>query len=494
MDGAEVVIRKNHWIIDRHLITNHSANTLTFISTSAYNAKIRWGYFIQNSLNTLDKFGEWYYDTSSHKFYMYFGEETPDNHVVKVSILNRGISLNNCKYITIDNISFTGANNYAIYSHFSNNSPNYFTVQNCNVTFSGKDAIFIDNGSMSKVVNTRINYTNNNAISFGQKGGAGNIISHNNITNTGTIPGAGDNGDGNYNAIRNVGTDAIIEYNQVVNTGYLPIIFGGTNAIVRNNFVNTYCYVKNDGGGIYVYKDKNSGKEVLNNIILNGIGAPNGTDELISTANGLYADGFSENILYSGNTVYNVTGNGFHSNVGANITIENNTFYQMPTFISLQRFPGGNFPHNININNNIFVTIKLGLTESGIYKYIINTKGQDFSFYNNSIMDEVAHVGSIDNNHFFIGTNTAFYLYSTSPHEYEHSYSFINWVNTFGYDVNSTFVTGINDENCCTFEYNNSSTDKTFILNAPRIDPKGTKYNDSVTLRPIHRLCSNQSN
>ena len=483
--GAEVVIRKNHWIIDKHLITNHNADTLTFASSSPsspYNTSIGWGYFIQNSLNTLDKFGEWYYDNSSNKLYLYFGRENTDNHVVKVSSLDRGIYLNNRQYITIDNISFTGANVCAIYAYFSNNDPNYFTVQNCNITFSGKDAIFINKASMSKITNTNINYTNNNAIYFYGRAGSGNIISNNSITNTGTIAGAGDSGDGNYNAISSIGKNSIIEYNHIINTGYLPIIFGGTNAIVRNNFVDNYCYIKNDGGGIYVYNDKSLGKQVLDNIILNGIGAPGGTDQPTSSANGLYADGFSENILYSGNTVYNVTGNGFHSNVGANITIENNTFYQMPTFISLQRFPGINFPHDFNIKNNIFITTKLYSKGNDMYKYVIGR--QDLPFYNNSIIDEVAHIGSINNNHYFTHTDTALYLYSTSPHEYKNSYSFTNWIRIFGYDANSTFVTGINDENYYTFEYNNSSTDKTIILNAPMVDTKGTKYKGSVILRP----------
>src|ERR1035437_2525155 len=79
--GAEVVIRKNKWVIDRHAISSGNGTTLTYATTSNYLATPGNtqnyspvdgnGYFIQNSLATLDTSGEWFYDSSAHKLYVY---------------------------------------------------------------------------------------------------------------------------------------------------------------------------------------------------------------------------------------------------------------------------------------------------------------------------------------------------------------------------------------------------------------------------------------
>jgi hypothetical protein len=65
--GGEVVIRKNHWIIDRHLITLHNNNNLKFNNISGYHPIDNWGYFIQNHPLTLDQHGEWNYNPTTKK-------------------------------------------------------------------------------------------------------------------------------------------------------------------------------------------------------------------------------------------------------------------------------------------------------------------------------------------------------------------------------------------------------------------------------------------
>jgi hypothetical protein len=58
--GGEVVIRKYRFIIDRHTITGHLGNTLSYNSLSAYGNNKAYapvngnGYFIQHHINTLD--------------------------------------------------------------------------------------------------------------------------------------------------------------------------------------------------------------------------------------------------------------------------------------------------------------------------------------------------------------------------------------------------------------------------------------------------------
>ena len=69
--GAEAVIRKQRWIIDRNPITAQSGGTLTY-SRGGYNGQNGWGFFIQNDRRTLDTANEWYYNPSTKKIDIYF--------------------------------------------------------------------------------------------------------------------------------------------------------------------------------------------------------------------------------------------------------------------------------------------------------------------------------------------------------------------------------------------------------------------------------------
>jgi len=101
--GAEVVIRVKPYIVNHLPITGHTNQTLTFSTGTIYDLINGYGYFIQNDKRTLDTYKEWYSDGS--RFYMYFGSQIPGNHIVKVSTVDNGVNIVNCRYITID-ISF----------------------------------------------------------------------------------------------------------------------------------------------------------------------------------------------------------------------------------------------------------------------------------------------------------------------------------------------------------------------------------------------------
>ena len=71
-----------------------------------------------------------------------------------------------------------------------------------------------------------------------------------------------------------------ITYNNLTNVGYMPIAYyqNGSYTLIQYNYINTFCYIKDDGGGIYTWtQDTNPPQngtvfQVRNNIILNGIG------------------------------------------------------------------------------------------------------------------------------------------------------------------------------------------------------------------------------
>ena len=76
--GAEVVIRKNDWSLDRCQITTHAGQTLSYTSLgTTQDAVVKHGYFIQNDRRTLTSFGEWYHDKANNKIYFFFGATDP---------------------------------------------------------------------------------------------------------------------------------------------------------------------------------------------------------------------------------------------------------------------------------------------------------------------------------------------------------------------------------------------------------------------------------
>ncbi|MDD2305504.1 MAG: T9SS type A sorting domain-containing protein [Prolixibacteraceae bacterium] len=493
--GAEVVIRKRREIIDRNTITSHNTTQLNF-SALSYSAQNGWGYFIQNSLSTLDTFGEWYYNPKTSTFYMYFGAIDPATKTVKVSSIDKLIYSNGSKYVTINGLSLSGSNVGSIYRTSSDYIASNFIIQNCDISFSGTDGAYFQRATFVKVTNTTLTNTNNNAIFFESDYGTSNNVNNCTITNTGTIPGLSVSGDGNGIAIKSIGKNGLIEYNKVINSGYIAIYFGGQNTIVRNNFIDTCCTIKDDGGGIYCFRDSYTGKQVLNNIVKNAVGAfgsvnSSGTPESTSSARGLYADQLSSNITFSGNTLYNISASGLHMTGVNNITITNNTIFQAYSFFDVSRIPSSDFISNLSITNNIVVSTinnpsKIPHAKSNIW-YSVQMYGLDLPYYNNDFVQEVSHLGFIDSNYYYSNTSTLAFTYSLTPNPADYIktyYTNDSWKSKFGFDIHSTFVTGNTDQAYYRFEYNATTSPKTISLGNPMIDVKGVKYSKSITLQP----------
>jgi len=65
--GAEAVVRRVRWILDRLTIKSQTSGTLQFTTNVSYEFLDGFGYFIQNDPRTLDQQGEWYFQPSSKK-------------------------------------------------------------------------------------------------------------------------------------------------------------------------------------------------------------------------------------------------------------------------------------------------------------------------------------------------------------------------------------------------------------------------------------------
>jgi len=491
-NGGEIVIRVVRWITDRETISSHSGSTINFPwSLEYYSLSGGSGYFIQNDIDAFDILGDWAYVNG--RVYMYFGSNSPNNYEVKTSTIDELVNLNNREYITFDNLEFEGANANAIYLENSR----YINVNNCNFQDLGGNGIYAPWGGGSSYITVENSYfsnINNNGISLD-----GNTdhsqVRYNTLQNIGVIDGLAGVKDGSAIGILVGGAYSTISYNNLDYIGYNGIHFGNqdypaTNTKVSNNFINHFCQTKDDCGGIYTWEDGATGKQITNNLVLNGMShaegiggyIPDGLHESVyhehTNGNGIYIDG-SDNILIQGNTVANNEGAGIFLNTQAlNINMQDNLAFNNVEGIQIisNRGSGGEIT-GANIQNNIFVA-----KEANQYTLYYATGSGDSG---------VRQLGTVNNNYYarpIDDTDTIRTQINiwNGPTTYR---TLAGWQSYSGFDSNShKSPKTISSTSDLRFEYNPTSSSRTISLSGNYIDVKGNSYSGSVTLQPYSSI------
>ncbi|MEO6329384.1 MAG: Ig-like domain-containing protein, partial [Ginsengibacter sp.] len=351
--GAELVLRRRRWFLDRDLITNHSGTNITYVPATTAEPYNNYGYFIQNDIRTLDKFGEWYYNPSTKKLSVFFGSNSPSSYDIEATTLSNLIYTNNFSNIVFDNLAVKGGNEY----NFLVESGSNVNIKNCDILFSGRSAVESKGNVNFKIEGCLVSGSNGMGIDLGY--GQNAIARNNKIINTSLIAGMGFKGEPNANAIVSNGTNNLIEFNEIRNTGYTPIFFvQGDYTVIKNNIIDSYCSVLDDGGGIYTVDGTagtiRKGRKVTGNIISNGIGAPDGTDNRnIRPAEGIYMDCGSSAVEITNNTIFNV-GKGLYIHNSRSIIANNNTMYNNGSQMYVKQNPKEELIRNNAITNNIF--------------------------------------------------------------------------------------------------------------------------------------------
>ena len=425
--GAEVVIRKERWVIDRSTISSQAGNTLNFAS-GEYIPKNGWGYFIQNDIRALTQQNDWYYNPATKKISIY-SSSIPGN--VKLSVHNYLVNLSSENFISIENISFEGSN---ISAFLLDNAKN-IKLLNCSIDYSGINAITASSASTSlSLINNSFNQTNNNAVELGSICFDATITG-NKITNTGMIAGAGrSSGDhtvgqglDSYSAIIHYGSNVLIEGNTIENTGYLPIRFMGNNILVQKNTITDFCSVKDDGAGIYTWGNPGSpsNRKIINNMISNGIGAGDGTAWLRTrSAEGIYIDDNASQVEISGNTVSNCS-KGIYLHNAYNNQISDNLLFNNDVHLYMSH----NKSHSTIRNNSIVSNTFFSKKESQIAAKLISEAGDTRLF---GIFENNKYANPFHRDMQFIMEEVT----STGKNSFR-VFDFTGWQKVFGQDINS---------------------------------------------------------
>ena len=476
-NGAEIIVRTTAYVVDRSVVNYHSGQTLTYspLTLSPVDGS---GYFIQNHQSALDVYGEWCYTNGT--LYMYFGSENPANHIVKTSVLDKLVDINYKNYITFRNILFEGGNVSGV--HFYNSD--FITIENCIIEKGGRYGILGSAGSDNvKIENNRVTNNNNIGIYFEWNTCVNTNISNNIVTYSGYLLGMGLSGYDSYCGIINSGDNSVTSYNKVENSGYSGIKFGGENAVVSYNFINYSCLNKDDGGGIYTFRDYNPNKVIKYNIVLNSLAKPDGWPYYEEErSHGIYLDG-SYNVLVTHNTVASNDGCGIFMNAGRGVTSEFNTCYDNVWGIRVLSEPDIGLARNHNINNNILVAKELVDPSN-------NWNQSAFGFVSKLDAADLSQFGTSDFNYIARPVNNDNYIevwknaWGWAPGD-RMAYNLSEWQSLFGKDSHSstTSVT-VSDPSKIRFEYNASTSNKVISLDGNYIDVKGAKYSGSITVLP----------
>jgi parallel beta-helix repeat protein len=443
--NGELVLRKEHWILDRTPIINHTDSIIYFNNTSGYKPHDNWGYFIQNHPATLDQNGEWYYNPATKKIVVY-SNTSPATLNTNCAIVNELIVFIGARsYININNVELKGANGPLMY--FNTSNANFIKVLNCDLSFAGMDGVLAPSLNNCTIENCTIKYTANNGINISE--GNFNSIKNNTILNVGTIAGSEYGTNGGYNnGIALGGNNNSITNNYIDSTGYNGITFQGDSVLIKNNFVNNFCLVKDDGGGIYTWNNcptdpkppfygvLHYNQKVIGNIVLNGIGNAYGTanefgipDTTLVNTHGIYLDDYTINAVVNDNTVAHCISSGIFLHNAVNNDVKNNTLFNN-NYAQLFFANGSNCASNSVENNKTFNNILFSKTSKQFVASMLTYKATNL----------IGSFGLFDSNYYCRPFDKEHIIYTqlhNSSYPNINTMSFTEWQNTYAKDVNS---------------------------------------------------------
>lgn len=470
--GAELVLRCRRWIMDRDSIINHTGNTISYRSWSKYAPIDKFGYFIQNSPLSLDKQNEWYYNSGTKKIWLY---STSAPKKVNVATIDDLIISSGNSYITFDNITIEGANKIAVRI----NSGSNINMNYCDILFSGESGVKVVGHKNFKMDNCTVSNSLNNGIDLGSTSGY-SILRNNTIKNTSVLAGMGIGGDLKGIGIYTTSRNNLIEYNNVINTGYIGIYFSGDSVIIKNNFIDSFCTVKDDGAGIHSYIGSaapRKGRKVIGNIIMNGIGAAVGTNDINDPeASGIYMDLNTSDVEISGNTVTTCNNFGMYIHGASGLIIKNNTLFDNHIQLSLIEKTGRLIRNNIITQNVFFSKLPTQLVSSL-----------------KSGVDDIDLFGKFDSNYYVKPLNNKLVIYNkylnNGGNISSQNSEIQDWKEKYGKDetlkgIAAARAVSFNPDYTTRFEYNATKINKTILLNGRYVDTKNNKYVNRIILQP----------
>jgi parallel beta-helix repeat protein len=326
-ERAEIVVRSSRWTLDRLFVLDFRKNIFTYLTAPSYPLESGHGYFIQKHINTLTKNGEWYYDSASKKIHLYLDESIkPESQKIEISQRSIGLLVTKSKFIKIEDLELHQFQESGV--RLSNSD--FISINRLVVKHSGKNGMEVSGCTTPVISQCLIESSANNGVEWSNNK-EGKLI-QNEIIKTGIFAGLGTSGNGTYIGLSITGdplaTNNSFLYNRIDSTGYIAIDFRTGGNLIKNNFIQNFCLIKDDGAGIYTWGTNQQNNIIEGNIIQNGSGNGEGTPHpYYRYASGIYIDDNSSNITVKNNTVAYCAQAGIFIHNSGNVKILNNTLF-----------------------------------------------------------------------------------------------------------------------------------------------------------------------
>ena len=296
LKGAEIVLRQNVWTYSNYSISSIDGPTINFLNERPRGIRQdEAGYFFQKHIKTLDLDGEWFYDANNQTLYLY-SDTPPESTSLRYTAIPVVINIVNSKNILLQGLRIEMAASTGIKVTGSQ----HIEIEDCEIALCGQVGISVDASTVLIQSNSIID-----CLSTGiQTVGEGRVvISDNNISNIGMIPGRGSG----RNGISLRGGNSEASYNRLSNIGYIGIHHTNGGNLIRRNVFDGYNLVTFDGGAIYTHGNQN-GSVVEENIIMNGMPGFIGlgsemADMEVAFATGIQLDRGTTDLIVRNNTI-----------------------------------------------------------------------------------------------------------------------------------------------------------------------------------------------
>lgn len=445
--GAEIVAQPHPWEYDVSLVTKQSGDTVWYSPTFSYSLNARGRFFLQNLPSLLDVQGEWCYNDTTKLLSVY----STTSPIVQYPTIDTLVNVHKHDSISFNNIKFSGSNRESIEADSSNN----LTFISCTFSFNGFNGVRgwnCNNWTFSK--DSVLNSLSNGIAVFGK----GLTVDSCYVYNSGTIFGVGGAGNGQNFGIKqfSVGGTANVSItnNRVILSGYSGIDLAGSVGTCYRNFVDSFCIITSDGGGIaFAGGTPTSNILVRSNICLNGIGD-------LNDAPGLYFDNCS-NFTVDSNTISRGYIYGILVGSSSNYTLSNNLVIDS-TGHPLA-FLGSTGTKTGNYNHNTF--------------FLRNT-----AWY--GVYSSTSILNNVDTNTYLIPIADTSIFYTVGDSK---KYNLQAWQNATGLDLHSSNSYPAHTASVSNYQlvYNDKATDSTVSISGLWVDAKGAEHNNSISLTPF---------
>ncbi|MCP4613210.1 MAG: hypothetical protein GY845_31350 [Planctomycetes bacterium] len=479
--------------IDQISITDFSQRAITLAEGPRYDISMRYGYYITSIVGEINEEGEWAYDPSQKKIFLW-----PQGGVVEgVEFTYRDYCVrtyDGTGWNIVRGLTMRNAYRYGIYLRRSND----MTIENNTIehTFTFGIHLYAGGGicNNNRILNNTVKHSCFRGIHVG--GDASHCrVKGNYVYATGTEHYGGDLMNGPSHGIYISGPFAKVYNNRIDRTGHKALYLAGhtLGRDVSHNYITNVGLALTESGGLYTdgFYDKPEKDHIHHNIFENVFGCrsmdrnydkglPVTIEKYSGAAPGIYIDEQGNNRIIEHNTVINshMAGIFFHwapGNIVRNNTLYGNKVAQI--WFSGRNQPGDRLVDDVVLDNIMFAT-----------------DAEQKTFFLGINYDDV-HFGQSDRNYFYNPYRTSHIFVSRYNGEWiQDDVTLQRWRALSGYDANSKEFSYLNQFDDITIDsqknsmiiYNPSLDVISFDLESDKYcDVHGNKIYGSVTLQPF---------